>query len=75
MADAMQQGAGAGGGAGANGKASRFTREELRALFSLNRATNCDTLDLLRGTPSGADWQVRPNLGICGDRCRDGGQK
>ena len=57
MADAMQQGGG-GGGTGGKGRASRFTREELRALFSLNRATTCDTRDLLLNTPLGADWQV-----------------
>ena len=46
-------------------KASRFTRDELRALFSLNSATACDTADLLGSTLSGADWQVRDTAALC----------
>ena len=57
MADDMQQGPGHSGAV--QRKASRFTREELRALFSLNSDTACDTADLLRSTSSGAEWQVR----------------
>lgn len=35
---------------------SKFTRDELRDLFQLNKTTDCDTRDLL---PSGAEWQVQ----------------
>jgi hypothetical protein len=38
---------------------TKFTREELRDLFQLNEATDCNTRDLLAQLPGGADWQVR----------------
>ena len=37
---------------------TKFTREELRDLFQLNEATDCNTRDLLAQLPGGADWQV-----------------
>lgn len=63
MAEGMQQ---EGGNKGATKrKASRFTRDELRALFSLNSPTACDTADLLRSTLSGPDWQVKDTATLC----------
>ena len=56
LADAMQQGGN--GKTGGKAKEGRFTQEELRQLFQLNGATACDTRDLLRSTPAGAQWQV-----------------
>lgn len=37
---------------------TKFTREELRDLFQLNEASDCNTRDLLAQLPGGADWQV-----------------
>ncbi|KAG2448210.1 hypothetical protein HYH02_006795 [Chlamydomonas schloesseri] len=46
-----------GGGGGKSGGGGKFTREELRALFSLNTATASDTRDLLPpGRVAGLRW-------------------
>ena len=71
MADAMHQAAGAGA------KASRFTREELRALFSPVAATDCDTRDLLQAAGTGGTAVVvraGQNVGgwhavVCREHC------
>ena len=65
LADAVAKGGV--GGAGGKAKEGRFTREELRQLFQLNGGTACDTRDLLRSTPAGAQWQV---LRPCAERHR-----
>ncbi|PNH03572.1 DNA repair and recombination protein RAD54B [Tetrabaena socialis] len=53
---ASATGAGGGGGGG-SGKGGKFTREELRQLFSLNTATASDTRDLLPpGKLAGLVW-------------------
>ncbi|GIM12214.1 hypothetical protein Vretimale_15611 [Volvox reticuliferus] len=47
----------AGGAVGGSGKGGKFTREELRQLFSLNINTASDTLDLLpQGKVAGLRW-------------------
>ena len=52
LAVSMEQGAGS-----SRGQASaRFTRDELRQLFSLNLKTACDTADLL--SPNDTSWKV-----------------
>ncbi|KAK9915546.1 hypothetical protein WJX75_000577 [Coccomyxa subellipsoidea] len=38
-------------------KGPSFTREELRALFSLNTSTSCETAIIMQNSASGHDWQ------------------
>lgn len=43
-------------------KGPSFTREELRALFSLNTSTSCETAIIMQNSASGHDWQVQPSF-------------
>jgi hypothetical protein len=51
---------------------TKFTREELRDLFQLNEATDCNTRDLLAQLPGGADWQVSHDLHDAADDAAPG---
>ncbi len=51
LADAMEQ--------ASKQKGPSFTREELRALFSLNTSTSCETAVIMRNSASAQDWLVR----------------
>ncbi len=53
LADAMEQ--------ASKQKGPSFTQEELRALFSLNTDTSCETAVIMQGSASAQEWQVRPN--------------
>lgn len=66
LASATMVGGGAGGGGKSGG--GKFTREELRALFSLNTATASDTRDLLPpGRVAGLRWLEPEEVGCrCG---------
>ena len=41
-------------------KGPSFSREELRALFSLNTSTSCETAIIMQNSASAQDWQVLP---------------
>ncbi|BDA44096.1 DNA repair and recombination protein RAD54B [Coccomyxa sp. Obi] len=49
LADTMEQ--------GSKQKGPSFTREELRALFSLNTDTSCETAVIMQGSANAQDWQ------------------
>ncbi|KAK9822627.1 hypothetical protein WJX81_000343 [Elliptochloris bilobata] len=51
LADAME------GGGGGAGKAAAFTREELRRLFRLDKATACETAALLHPAAAPGEWE------------------
>jgi hypothetical protein len=53
LADAMEQ-------AGKQ-KGPSFTRDELKALFSLNTSTSCETATIMQQSVGSHDWQVGIN--------------